>query len=163
MLAGIEEVHAHRIIHMDIKPENFVFVKGSLKLIDLGLALALPEDSDLLETDTVYGTEMFMAPECFNSRVVKAEGGKVKYMTSLGLAADVWSAGVTLLNMLPLTGEDRPDKTLSDPRNLSLDVLQTRLALEQEWLAPVLAVLKSCLLREPSARPSAAQLRQTLF
>ena len=163
MLAGIEEVHAHRIIHMDIKPENFVFVKGSLKLIDLGLALALPEDSDLLETDTVYGTEMFMAPECFNSRVVKAEGGKVKYMTSLGLAADVWSAGVTLLNMLPLAGEDRPDKTLSDPRNLSLDVLQTRLALEQEWLAPVLAVLKSCLLREPSARPSAAQLRQTLF
>ena len=37
----IEEVHANNIIHADIKPANFVLVKGQLKIIDFGFAMKI--------------------------------------------------------------------------------------------------------------------------
>ena len=36
------QVHEKRIIHLDIKPDNFLLVQGVLKIIDLGLAKLLP-------------------------------------------------------------------------------------------------------------------------
>ena len=36
-----EEVHANNIIHADIKPANFVLVKGQLKIIDFGFAMKI--------------------------------------------------------------------------------------------------------------------------
>ena len=36
------QVHEKRIIHLDIKPDNFLLAQGVLKIIDLGLAKLLP-------------------------------------------------------------------------------------------------------------------------
>ena len=38
MLEAVDHIHTHRIVHGDLKPANFVFVKGHLKLIDFGIA-----------------------------------------------------------------------------------------------------------------------------
>ena len=154
---GIEEVHSHRIIHMDIKPENFVFVNGTLKLIDLGLSLCLPEGVDHLETEVVYGTNLFMAPECFTSRLAPREGGvKPRYITTLTLQADIWSLGVLLLQMLPVKG-DRP------PPNMPIDYIRNKLLWEEEKLSGIPDVLKLCLQKDPGNRPNVAGLRNALF
>ena len=38
MLEAVQSIHNKRIVHADLKPSNFVLVKGYLKVIDFGLA-----------------------------------------------------------------------------------------------------------------------------
>lgn len=50
---------------MDIKPQNFIFVNGVMKVIDLGCAELIPEGSDHVLSCSSKGTDGYMAPECF--------------------------------------------------------------------------------------------------
>ena len=47
MLSAVHSIHEAKIIHSDLKPANFLFVRGALKLIDFGIAKAIanPEDT----------------------------------------------------------------------------------------------------------------------
>lgn len=45
MLQAVHVIHEEKIVHSDLKPANFVLVKGSLKLIDFGIAKAIPNDT----------------------------------------------------------------------------------------------------------------------
>ncbi len=45
MLEAVHTIHEERIIHGDLKPANFVFVQGMLKLIDFGIARAIQSDT----------------------------------------------------------------------------------------------------------------------
>lgn len=71
MVCGLEycecySVHANRIVHRDIKPQNIlVDEEGVVKIADFGQATIF-EYSDQL-TNTV-GTIQFLAPECLTSR-----------------------------------------------------------------------------------------------
>ena len=49
MLEAVQECHASGIIHADIKPQNFVLVKGQLKLIDFGFALQIEPGKNSVE------------------------------------------------------------------------------------------------------------------
>lgn len=40
-----------KVVHGDLKPANFVFVKGSLKLIDFGIAKAISNDTTNISRD----------------------------------------------------------------------------------------------------------------
>ena len=48
MVEALADVHAKRIIHLDIKPENFLLVEGVLKIIDFGLAKKIPRHRSYL-------------------------------------------------------------------------------------------------------------------
>ena len=37
MLEAVNTIHEERIVHTDLKPANFLFVKGVLKLIDFAV------------------------------------------------------------------------------------------------------------------------------
>ena len=50
---------------MDIKPPNFVFVRGELKVIDLGCAELVAAGCGHVLSTASKGTEGYMAPECF--------------------------------------------------------------------------------------------------
>lgn len=45
MLEAVSVVHQRIIVHSDLKPANFVVVKGWLKLIDFGIAMKSADDT----------------------------------------------------------------------------------------------------------------------
>eukprot|EP00928_Gymnodinium_smaydae_P096996 TRINITY_DN8681_c0_g6_i1.p1 TRINITY_DN8681_c0_g6~~TRINITY_DN8681_c0_g6_i1.p1 ORF type:complete len:299 (-),score=42.10 TRINITY_DN8681_c0_g6_i1:74-970(-) len=81
MLAAISHCHSRRVVHRDVKPENFLYGRErhkTLKLCDFGLASAIPEEGYLTR---VCGTAPYMAPEMVCHEPYEA-------------SVDVWSVGV---------------------------------------------------------------------
>lgn len=84
---GLAHAHARSIVHRDIKPANLLLTSdGTLKILDLGLALVNEEQESLtlMHDEKVMGTADFLAPEqALNSHNVDAR-------------ADIYSLGCTL-------------------------------------------------------------------
>ncbi|KAK1559849.1 hypothetical protein Q3G72_019061 [Acer saccharum] len=87
ILNGLKYLHDQNVVHRDIKCANIlVDASGSVKLADFGLAKATKTNDDVKSSK---GTAFWMAPEVVN---LKGRG--------YGLAADIWSLGCTVLEML---------------------------------------------------------------
>jgi len=52
ILLAVNTIHEERIVHSDLKPANFLLVKGSLKLIDFGIAKAIMNDTTNIQRDS---------------------------------------------------------------------------------------------------------------
>jgi len=55
MLEAVGVIHDEKIVHSDLKPANFVLVKGRLKLIDFGIANAIANDTTNIQRDNQVG------------------------------------------------------------------------------------------------------------
>jgi serine/threonine-protein kinase TTK/MPS1 len=55
MLDAVNVIHEERIVHSDLKPANFVLIKGTLKLIDFGIAKAIANDTTNIQRDAQVG------------------------------------------------------------------------------------------------------------
>ncbi|KAJ0773357.1 putative mitogen-activated protein kinase kinase kinase STE-STE11 family [Helianthus annuus] len=87
ILSGLSYLHDRNVVHRDIKCANIlVDVSGSVKLADFGLAKA----TKLNDIKSCKGTPYWMAPEVVNNKKNKGYGP----------AADIWSLGCTVLEML---------------------------------------------------------------
>ncbi|CAJ0588916.1 unnamed protein product [Cylicocyclus nassatus] len=93
MLRCVKVIHDRKIVHSDLKPANFLLVKGRLKLIDFGIAAGIPNDMTAAIKESQMGTLSYMAPE-----VLQGEGCDGKY--KIPLKADVWSLGCILYNIV---------------------------------------------------------------
>ena len=96
----VQHAHQHFIVHRDLKPSNILVTpEGEIKLLDFGIAKALDEAEEEIETEklTLTGrrllTPAYAAPEQVAGEPVTA-------------ATDVYSLGVVLFELL--TGK-RPD------------------------------------------------------
>jgi serine/threonine-protein kinase TTK/MPS1 len=59
MLEAVHIIHEEKIVHSDLKPANFVLVRGQLKLIDFGIANAIANDTTNIQRDhQVYNTAL---------------------------------------------------------------------------------------------------------
>lgn len=86
ILNGLQYLHERNVVHRDIKCANIlVHANGSVKLADFGLA---KEMSNLNDLKSCKGTVYWMAPEVVNPK------------KTYGYAADIWSLGCTVLEML---------------------------------------------------------------
>ncbi|KAJ1305826.1 hypothetical protein OPQ81_010553 [Rhizoctonia solani] len=92
MCDAVAACHTHGVSHRDIKPENFIVTESEsegrrvvVKLSDFGLATSDDESADM-----DCGSAPYMSYECRNNCAP----------TYKPRAADVWSLGIVLINML---------------------------------------------------------------
>ena len=50
-MQAVHVIHEEKIVHSDLKPANFVLVRGQLKLIDFGIANAIANDTTNIQRD----------------------------------------------------------------------------------------------------------------
>src|ERR1700719_342310 len=103
MLQAVHVIHEEKIVHSDLKPANFVLVRGQLKLIDFGIANAIANDTTNIQRDhqvryrcltgmmrslipMQIGTVNYMSPEA-----IELPDGMRRL--KVGRPSDVWSLG----------------------------------------------------------------------
>ncbi len=87
LIAALKYLHAHRVIHRDLKLGNlFLNEKMELKIGDFGLATKLEFDGD--RKRTVCGTPNYIAPEILEGK----QGHSYE--------VDIWSLGVIVYTLL---------------------------------------------------------------
>ncbi|XP_060198090.1 serine/threonine-protein kinase MPS1 isoform X1 [Lycium barbarum] len=96
ILLAVNTIHEERIVHSDLKPANFLLVRGSLKLIDFGIAKAIMCDTTNIQRDSQVGTLSYMSPEAFMCNETDANGNTIK----CGRPSDIWSLGCILYQMV---------------------------------------------------------------
>ncbi|KAJ9698153.1 hypothetical protein PVL29_007305 [Vitis rotundifolia] len=100
IVSGLIYLHAHNIVHGDIKPDNLLVTRtGTVKIADFSVSQVFEDDNDELRRSP--GTPVFTAPECCLG------------LTYHGKAADTWAVGVTLycmvLGQYPFLGDSLQD------------------------------------------------------
>ena len=96
ILEAVNTAHEERILHADLKPANFLLVKGVLKLIDFGIAKSILGDTTNIESDAQVGTLNYMSPETFLMTERDEHGNIIKR----GRSADIWALGCILYQMV---------------------------------------------------------------
>ncbi|MFJ1807167.1 MULTISPECIES: serine/threonine-protein kinase [unclassified Streptomyces] len=144
VLSALRAAHAVGIEHRDVKPANVLLrPDGRPVLTDFGIA-AVRESASLTATGAVIGSPDFMAPE----RVSGKDGGP---------AADLWSLAMLLYVAVEGHHPLRRASTLATlAAVLGEDVPEPRRA------GPLTGVLRALLVRDPRARPDAAEVDRML-
>ncbi|MCO5567582.1 hypothetical protein L7F22_021276 [Adiantum nelumboides] len=96
ILEAVNTVHEERILHADLKPANFLLVRGVLKLIDFGIAKSIQGDTTNIQRDAQVGTLNYMSPEAFLMNEKDEYGNVIK----CGRPSDIWALGCILYQMV---------------------------------------------------------------
>jgi serine/threonine-protein kinase TTK/MPS1 len=83
MLEAVHAIHQQKIVHSDLKPANFILVQGALKLIDFGIAKAIPNDTTNIQRDIQIGTLNYMSPEAIKDSQAGQHGGREMMKVSI--------------------------------------------------------------------------------
>jgi serine/threonine protein kinase len=163
MLQALEVLHDAKIVHRDIKPDNFLCSGEDMqvKLCDFGLAKVMTSEACSLLSGVV-GTPPFMSPEMIGN-------------TGYGTATDVWSLGVTVYVMLfgcfPYEPEGRNKSAMKEAILLDSPAPSYKLskAVKEETTQKpdiskdAIAFMRELLDRSPICRPSAKEAQHMLW
>jgi len=160
LLSALTHMHAHGIVHRDIKPGNILFDRHlTLKLADFGLSIDLREE----RADTRAGTLEFMAPEVLRcpskhelSRKDIEQGPGCEYTAT----ADAWGAGVLLYSMV--TGQ--PPFPSPSHKELAKKILDTDPCVHLaclKLLSPCAQdLVRLCMAPQPPDRPTVQEMME---
>lgn len=140
MAEALAYVHAHGIVHRDVKPGNIMLdAEGRARLTDFGIA-SVADASALTATGTTLGTASYMAPEQLEHHQV-------------GPPADIWSLAMILLECL--LGRRIYEGS-------AVEVIARRLAgpipLPEQLPTPWRMLLAGMFDHDPARRPNAADV-----
>jgi serine/threonine protein kinase len=136
---ALAAVHAAGVVHRDLKPGNVMIADGEPVVIDFGIA-QVPETTRLTLTGMFMGTPGYLAPEVIEGK-------------DSGTASDVHSFAATVA--FAATG--RPPFGTGAFETIFYRIMHGQPDLDA-LPAPLNAMIRRALARDPAARPSAAEL-----
>ena len=139
LLNGLREVHANKLLHLDIKPANvFISMEGRPVLLDFGAArITLSEEQSKLKPMYTAG---FAAPEHYRFKP-----------RELGPWSDIYSVGATMYTCIAGTPPQASDQRAQKDRIIPLRTLA-----RQQYSDELYAVVESCLEIDYLKRPQTA-------
>jgi serine/threonine protein kinase/Tol biopolymer transport system component len=160
MADALDKAHRQGIVHRDLKPGNVMLTKSGVKLLDFGLAKALPSppgraaggegltslptQANLTQEGTILGTLQYMAPEQLEGKEADSR-------------SDIFALGATLYEMVTgmraFSGSSRASLITAimstDPPSLSSSQPLSPPALDR--------VVRRCLIKDPERRWQSAR------
>lgn len=160
MLNALVQIHAAGIVHMDVKPENFMYevATGRVVLIDFGVSETIGSERD----SPFIGTPFYLAPEIART---PESTGKFSWLDPVlnQSIADIWSFGMIMQWIM--TGRF-PYKCLQSQVTLVFEIaniVKTPIIDELQKNSSLfglfmLDIVKRCLQIDPQLRPTAQEL-----
>uniref|UniRef100_A0A8C1TV25 non-specific serine/threonine protein kinase n=1 Tax=Cyprinus carpio TaxID=7962 RepID=A0A8C1TV25_CYPCA len=155
ILRGLAHLHAHHVIHRDIKGQNVLLTENAeVKLVDFGVSAQL--DRTVGRRNTFIGTPYWMAPEV----IACDENPDATY----DYRSDLWSCGITAIEMAE-----------GAPREYSLCDMHPMRALfliprnppprlkSKKWSKKFFSFIEGCLVKNYTQRPPTDQLLKHPF
>ncbi|NWW38744.1 TNIK kinase, partial [Panurus biarmicus] len=156
VLRGLAHLHAHHVIHRDIKGQNVLLTENAeVKLVDFGVSAQL--NRTIGRRNTFIGTPYWMAPE-----VIACEENPD---STYDYRSDLWSLGITAIEM----AEGAPHKlfALCDMHPMRALFLIPRnpppKLKSRKWSKKFLNFVESCLVKHYLHRPSTETLLKHSF
>ncbi|MDQ0987964.1 serine/threonine-protein kinase [Streptomyces sp. V2I9] len=146
LAAALTAIHRAGLVHRDLKPENVLLAEDGARVIDFGIARVVDGagGTALTQTDLVIGSPPFMSPE-------QAEGREPT------ASSDVFSLGSVLVfaatGLSPFAGASTA-QSLYNVVHTQPDLMSVPAELRR--------IIEPCLVKDPAARPSPAQLQELI-
>ncbi|XP_075764171.1 misshapen-like kinase 1 isoform X8 [Pelodiscus sinensis] len=152
ILRGLAHLHAHKVIHRDIKGQNVLLTENAeVKLVDFGVSAQL--DRTVGRRNTFIGTPYWMAPEV----IACDENPDATY----DYRSDIWSLGITAIEMAegaPPLCDMHPMRALFlIPRNPPPKLKS------KKWSKKFIDFIDTCLIKAYMNRPPTEQLLKFPF
>lgn len=161
MLDSVNAVHEEGIIHADLKPQNFVLVNGTLKLIDFGISKQMNQDSTHVTMGLGVGTPNYLPPESLNHGNFTSSDTKARVTK----AADTWSLGCILYQMAygkapfqDYPNNEKYNAIVSEKYKIPMPPTTERDGSIITLPPSLIDVLERCLKRDPKLRLSINEL-----
>ena len=144
LCSALHYLHAHDVLHLDLKPSNIISESRLAKIIDLSIARSPGQGRE------GAGTTQYMAPEQITGDY-------------LSPATDVWGVGAVLWEAT--TGEEPFNADDEDDEEPSYEQLERRIVPIRSYRrvpAAFASLVESCLEPDPAHRPTVDELREGL-
>ncbi|XP_076626372.1 dual specificity protein kinase monopolar spindle 1 isoform X2 [Colletes latitarsis] len=169
MLTAVKHIHDNGVIHSDLKPANFLLVRGRLKLIDFGIASSMNGDMTSVIKNCPIGTLNYISPEALMDVGGNSDSPTQNVKYKITFKSDVWSLGCILYSLVyghtpfhHIRSQWAKVNAITNPKpNIHFPATLSSREGDNKVVPPppiLIDVMRRCLQHDPKTRPTVAEL-----